>query len=364
MKDQKLKEALQKRRVQMGVRSNIKGVKQDLTAIVVPEQSGRQIKNPLEDQITLVDLSEEEDRDREMLNQLMKKYAKIWKFMFQRYANQAYSSKGKKDFDDMGRKVCQINLAEITKMLKEHNTYPLLIKKDEIACIIRLINHASNSTNSSEIAMLDYNQFLQFVPQLSFLCFSRPPIDKSHMPYVESIKAMLNQWEQATKERGKSTQLYEDPDLSMFSDRELIKAIEKKIDTDPTYPVPEGYRKTVEKSPIYKYHIPECAREVMKPSNVVVIECLDTIFDQILGIHFLEPQVTFESKTKIKAIISKQMQPEKAEALNYMKKVEKKTDLDLYTGVKKGTANAYRSAADKRQDNLEVRPKINLALKL
>ena len=30
---------------------------------------------------------EEEDRDREILNQFMKKYAKIWKFLFGRYAN-------------------------------------------------------------------------------------------------------------------------------------------------------------------------------------------------------------------------------------------------------------------------------------
>ena len=66
----------------MGVQSNIKGVKQELTAIVVPQQHGRKMKNPLEEQIILVDLSEEEDRDREILNSFMKKYAKIWKFMF------------------------------------------------------------------------------------------------------------------------------------------------------------------------------------------------------------------------------------------------------------------------------------------
>ena len=52
----------------------------------------------------LVDLKEEEDRDVEILNQFMKKYAKIWKFLFGRYANQAYSTKGKNDFDSMGRK--------------------------------------------------------------------------------------------------------------------------------------------------------------------------------------------------------------------------------------------------------------------
>jgi hypothetical protein len=60
----------------------------------------------------------------------------------------------------MKRVVSQINLAEITKMLKEHNTYPLLISKDEISSLIRLINQTFKTQNSDEIAMLDYDQFI------------------------------------------------------------------------------------------------------------------------------------------------------------------------------------------------------------
>lgn len=183
----------------------------------------------MQEEIQLVDLNEEEDRDREILNQFMKKYAKIWKFMFQRYANQAYSTKGKKDFDDMEKKTSQINTAEVTKILKDHNTYPNLISKHEIHSLIRLINMNSNSDNSNDITMLDYSQFLQLIPQVAFICFSRPPIDKSHLPSVESLKALLEQWEEATRARGKSTQLYEDPDQSSFADKELIAALDKKV---------------------------------------------------------------------------------------------------------------------------------------
>jgi hypothetical protein len=72
----------------------------------------------------------------------------------------------------MGKKTSQINLAEITKILKDHNTYPQLISKDEIASLIRLINTHSNAENSNDITMLDYTQFLQLIPQLAFLCFN------------------------------------------------------------------------------------------------------------------------------------------------------------------------------------------------
>ena len=366
-KDKRLKEELEKRRVEIGVASNVKGVKQEIKALILKEgpKKVKKFKNPLDQQIQLVDLNEEEDRDREILNQFMKKYAKIWKFMFQRYANQAYSTKGRSNFDDLGKKTQQINLAEITKILKDHNTYPLLISKDEIASLIRLINMHSDTENSNDLAMLDYTQFLQFIPQLAFLCFSRPPIDKSHLPSVESLKALLDQWEQATRDRGKSTTLFEDPEQSSFADKELIAALDKKLAVDPSYPVPEGFRKQIEKVPLYKYSLPECAAAVLSESQIVVTEVFDDILNEILGIHFLEPQVSFEIKTRIKPAIAKaKKKDDKAEALGYMKKAEKK-QLDQEEALqKKGTAFAMMSAADKRKEQLEVKPKINLALKL
>ena len=42
-------------------------------------------------------------------------------------------------------------------MLKDHDTYPQLIEKDETAQIIRLINVKSNQENSRDLTMLDYN---------------------------------------------------------------------------------------------------------------------------------------------------------------------------------------------------------------
>lgn len=93
----------------------------------------------------------------------------------------------------MKGKTSQINLAEVTKILKEHNTFPTLISKDEIASLMRLINmQQPENEHSNDIAMLDYHQFLYLIPQIAFLAFSRPPIDKSHLPPVESVRALLD----------------------------------------------------------------------------------------------------------------------------------------------------------------------------
>ena len=108
------------------------------------------------------------------------------------------------------------------------------------------------------------------------------------MPPVDSLHALLAQFEQATRDRGKSTTLYEDPDQQGMQDKELLQAIEDKINKDPNYPVPEGFTKAIEKTPVYSYKVPECAAKFLKESKVMATEVMDEILFEALGIHFLE----------------------------------------------------------------------------
>jgi len=103
---------------------------------------------------------------------------------------------------------------------------------------------------------------------------------------------------------------------------------------------------------------------VMTETQMLCTELMDDILFETLGIHFLEAQVSFDVKTKIKPAIAKakKKDEEGAAALGFMKKVEKKADDESST--KKATAMAGLSAAEKRKLDMEVKPKINLALKL
>jgi hypothetical protein len=137
--------------------------------------------------------------------------------------------------------------------------------------------------------------------------------------------------------------------------------LDKKVNEDSTYPIPEGFRKQVEKIPVYSYKIPDCAKPLLKEGQVIATEVMDAILFEALGTHFLEPLISFDVKYKVKPSITRTSKPP-AEALSYMKKVEKK--IDLVNNAPKGTAFAQMSAADKRREALEVKPKINLGLKL
>ena len=99
--------------------------------------------------------------------------------------------------------------------------------------------------------------------------------------------------------------LYEDPDQSSFNDRELMLAMQEQANLDPDYQVPEGYKKVLERVPTYSFKVPECAAAVLKESQVVAAETIDEIMFKAVGIHFLEPQVSFSEKWKIKTAITK-----------------------------------------------------------
>jgi len=108
--DQHLKEELRRRRVEKGVPRNVNGVKQELKAVIYnsngpgPSQFSRKAK-AMDKEVSLIDLTQEEERDREVIREYMRRHAKIWRYLFTRYANQCYSSKGKQDFDDLKQKI-------------------------------------------------------------------------------------------------------------------------------------------------------------------------------------------------------------------------------------------------------------------
>ena len=43
--------------------------------------------------------------------------------------------------------------------------------------------------------------------------------------------------------------------MTTIGDMQLIKALNDKLAEDPNYPIPEGYFKQVEKTPIYYYRL-------------------------------------------------------------------------------------------------------------
>jgi hypothetical protein len=112
--------------------------------------------------------------------------------------------------------------------------------------------------------------------------------------------------------------LYENPEN--HEDSELVKAVNEKLVTDPNYPIPEGYLKIKEKTAVYEYTLPRQCEDIMGNGAFHATQILDELVNELFGIHFIEPTVTYVDTLKLKKAIQKVEKPvPKAPALSYMR---------------------------------------------
>ena len=151
---QKVKEVLDKRKLEMGIAPKSIDVSDEnqikdrliyrdgevLDTSEGTEKLRKAMSKMMAPEIKLLNLDEEEDRDKEAMLLIMKTYAKLWKNLYYKYSNSGFSSKNVKTFDQLNERSQTISLGELTKLLKDHNTFPNLINKDELQTLFRLVN--------------------------------------------------------------------------------------------------------------------------------------------------------------------------------------------------------------------------------
>jgi len=99
--------------------------------------------------------------------------------------------------------------------------------------------------------------------------------------------------------------------------------LNKKLESDPDYPVPEGFTKRVEKTVIYNYGVPDYLP--LSDSYQMAFDILDEIIFKKFNFHFLEPICSFEEKTKIWPVIFKKFDDENGETPGYLQSLDKRT---------------------------------------
>jgi hypothetical protein len=175
--------------------------------------------------------------------------------LFKKYANSGHSVRDVSNFDNMKKKAATINVAELTKMLKDHNAGEKEITKREISKLVQLVS--TKMMKKDELHSLNMEGFIQFFLQVAHLLYTRSPNDLSHLPPVEHVKELIKRFRYAAKSRGESTILYEDPDITFITDKDVLRELNWKIIENPNYPLPDGYYKVKEKEMKLYYEIPE-----------------------------------------------------------------------------------------------------------
>lgn len=74
--------------------------------------------------------------------------------------------------------------------------------------------------------------------------YSKPgPNDHSAFPALKHLELMVEKMKKEAKLKNQSTVIFDDPDAIAISDPDLLIALNKKLEQDPDYPVPEGFTK-------------------------------------------------------------------------------------------------------------------------
>ena len=79
-------------------------------------------------------------------------------------------------------------------------------------------------------------------------------------------------------------QIFEQPESIYYNETEAVKELNKKLENNPGYIVPEGYKKIVEKKVSFQHQI---FLEAMSPTYKEVFEVLDQILYQALDFHVI-----------------------------------------------------------------------------
>ncbi len=66
----------------------------------------------------------------------------------------------------------------------------------------------------------------------------------------------------------------------------------RRVNENPDFIIPEGFYKVTEKEQIFNYHIPQ--QFDIPEEKKIAIEVLDQIVFEAVGVHFLEALVTYE----------------------------------------------------------------------
>lgn len=211
-----------------------------------------------------------------------------------------------------------MNMAELTKFLKDHGFTNKHLTREELAALIRLIN--LKKVKRFDLTALTYQGFLEFVVQAAYFIYSRDPYHMTSHPLVELVRAFFSQMQKTAKQNGDSMVLFEDPDLTVMADPELLRALNKKLLENPDYPVPEGFKKVKEQTLVSNYEVPKFIQ--VSESVKTALEVLDDMMFGKFQIHILEPIVKTKIIYKIRPIIRKEFSDKKTAIPRYLESLE------------------------------------------
>ena len=234
--------------------------------------------------ITLLDLNDEEDRDIIILKKFLKEYEGFFKEVFKKYCGSTYKALTGKNFEAIKEISDTITVSEITKMFKQHNIIDKEISKEDIQSIITLMN-SKVFKKRSLLGGITYEEFIEDFIQISYYAFVKPPYFYRHFTIADYPEEMIKLFSAQFPENMK----YYNPETILTkSEREICNGLDKQLQISNFVKLPKTHKKILVTEINFKYIVPECMYMVLGESNTICLELIDEFIKKAIQSHVLE----------------------------------------------------------------------------
>ena len=248
------------------------------------EQRMNRLPGQISNNITLLDMNDEEDRDIIMLKKFIKEYELFFKEVFRKYCGSTYKALSGKNFEAIKEISDTITVSEIVKMFKQHNVIDSLISKEDVQSIITLMN-SKVFKKRSLLGGVTYDEFVEDFIQISYYAFVKPPFVYRNFTIANYPEEMIKLFSAQFPENMK----YYNPETILTkSEREICNGLDKQLKISNFVKLPKTHKKILVTEINFKYIVPECMYFVMGESKTICLELIDEIIKKVTNYHTLE----------------------------------------------------------------------------
>ena len=234
--------------------------------------------------ITLLDLNDEEDRDIIILKKFIKEYEGFFKDVFKRYCGSTYKAITGKNFEAIKEISDTITVSEIVKMFKQHNVIDKEISKEDIQSIIVLMN-SKVFKKRSLLGGITYEEFVEDFIQISYYAFVKPPYFYRHFTIADYPEEMIKLFSAQFPDNMK----YYNPETILTkSEREICNGLDRQLQISNFVKLPKTHKKILVTEINFKYIVPECMYIVLGESMTICLELVDEFIKKAVSSHVLE----------------------------------------------------------------------------
>ena len=244
----------------------------------------KKLPGQITNNIQLLDINDEEDRDIIILKKFIKEYEGFFKDVFKRYCGSTYKALNGKNFEAIKQISDTITPSEIVKMFKQHNIADREISKEDIHSIVTLMN-SKVFKKRSLLGGITYEEFIEDFIQISYYAFVKPPYVYRNFTIGDYAEEMIRLFSAQFPENMK----YYNPETILTrSEREICDGLDKQLLKSNFVKIPQTHKKILVTEIHYKYIVPDCMYFVLGESNTICLELIDEIINKIVNYHTLE----------------------------------------------------------------------------